>query len=120
MGLVYVDGVVKHDGKGVRVRFLVDSGATYTVLTKSVWEELGLKPMGEVEFVSADGTVIKRAISEALLELPGYGERHTPVVLGESEDENLLGAVTLEIFSLVLDPFKRELRPARGLMKTTH
>jgi clan AA aspartic protease len=120
MGLVYVDGVVKHGGKGVRVRFLVDSGATYTVLTKSVWEELGLKPMGEVEFVLADGTVIKRAISEALLELPGYGERHTPVVLGESEDENLLGVVTLEIFRLVLDPFKRELRPARGLMKTTH
>jgi clan AA aspartic protease len=120
MGLVYVDGVVKHGGKGVRVRFLVDSGATYTVLTKSVWEELGLKPMGEVEFVLADGTVIKRAISEALLELPGYGERHTPVALGESEDKNLLGVVTLEIFGLVLDPFKRELKPARGLMKTTH
>jgi predicted aspartyl protease len=97
MGLVCVDGVVKHDGKGVRVRFLVDSGATCTVLTKSVWEELGLKPRGEVEFVLADSTVIKRAISEALLELPGYGERHTPVVLGESEDENLLSVVTLEI-----------------------
>ena len=119
MGLVYVDGVVKHGGKGVRVGFLADSGATYTVLTKSVWEELGLKPMGEVEFVLADGTVIKRAISEALLELPGHGERHTPVILGESEDENLLGVVTLEIFSLVLDPFKRKLRPTRGLMKTT-
>ena len=66
------------------------------------------------------GTVIKRAISETILELPGYGERHTPVVLGESEDENLLGIVTLEIFGLVLDPFRRELRPARGLMKAMH
>jgi len=117
MGLLYVDCMVKHDGKSVRVRFLVDSGAMYTVLTRSVWEELGLKPMGEMEFVLADGTVIKRAISEALIELLGYGERHTPVVLGESEDENLLGIVTLEIFGLVLDPFRRELRPARGLMK---
>ena len=72
------------------------------VLTRSVWEGLGLKPMGEVELVSADGTAKRRAISEAVLELPGYGERRTPVVPGESED--LLGAATLEIFGPVLDP----------------
>ena len=117
MGLIYVEGIVKHGGKSKRVRLLVDSGATYTVLTKNIWEELGLKPLGEMEFILADGTVIKRKISEALLELPGYGERHTPVVLGEAEDENLLGVVTLEIFGLILDPFRRELRPIRALMK---
>jgi len=117
VGLVYVSGVVKHRGKEVRVNFLVDSGATYTVLAESVWRELGLEPMGEVEFILADGTVIRRKVSEVLLELPGYGERHTPLVLGESEDENLLGVVTLEIFGLMLDPFKRVLRPVRALMK---
>jgi predicted aspartyl protease len=116
LGLVYVAGIVKHHGKEVRVNFLVDSGATYTVLTERVWRELGLEPIGDMEFILADGTIIRR-ISEALLELPGYGERHTPVVLGESEDENLLGIVTLEIFGLILDPFKRELRPIRALMK---
>jgi len=118
MGIVYVDGIVKHGEKSIRVRFLVDSGATYTVLTRNIWVELGLKPLGEMEFILADGSVIKRKISEVLLELPGYGERHTPVVLGEEEDENLLGVVTLEIFGLILDPFKRELRPIRALMKT--
>ena len=51
-----------------------------------------------MEFVLADGTVIRRTISEALLELPGHGE---------SEDENLLGIITLEIFGLVLDPFRK-------------
>jgi clan AA aspartic protease len=117
LGLVYVEGIVKHAGKSVRVRFLVDSGSTYIVLTRSVWEELGLKPLGETEFVLADGTVIRRRVSEALLELPGYGERHTPVVLGESEDENLLGIVTLEIFGLMLDPFRRVLRSIRAVMK---
>ncbi len=117
MGLVYIDGIVKHGGKQLKVRFLVDSGATYTVLTERVWRELGLKPLGEMEFILADGTSIRRKVSEVLLELPGYGERHTPVVLGESEDENLLGIVTLEIFGLILDPFKRELRPIRALMK---
>ncbi len=118
MGIVYVDGIVKHGEKSIRVRFLVDSGATYTVLTRNIWVELGLKPLGEMEFILADGSVIKRKISEVLLELPGYGERHTPVVLGEEDDENLLGVVTLEIFGLILDPFKRELRPIRALMKT--
>jgi clan AA aspartic protease len=117
MGIVYIEGNVKHSGKSIKVRFLVDSGATYTVLTKNIWEELGLRPLSEMEFILADGTVIKRGISEVLLELPGYGERHTPVVLGEKEDENLLGVVTLEIFGLILDPFKRELRPIRALMK---
>jgi len=73
--------------------------------------------MGEMEFVSADGTAKRRGVSEAVLELAGYGERRTPVVPGESEDENLLGAATLEIFCLVLDPFRRELRPIRALMK---
>jgi len=117
-GLIYVDAIVKNEeGKAVNVRLLVDSGATYTVLRRDVWEQLGLKPLGEKEFVLADGTVIRRAISEAIIELPGYGERHTPVVLGGSEDENLLGIVTLEIFGLVLDPFKRILRPIRALMK---
>jgi len=117
MGLVYIDAIVKHKGKSVKVKFLVDSGAKYTVLTESVWRELGLEPLGEMEFVLADGTTIKRKISEAVIELPGYGERHSPVVLGESEDENLLGVVTLEIFGLILDPFKRVLRPMRMLMK---
>jgi predicted aspartyl protease len=117
LGLVYVAGIVKHHGKEVRVNFLVDSGATYTVLTERVWRELGLEPIGDMEFILVDGTIVTRRISEALLELPGYGERHTPVVLGESEDENLLGIVTLKIFGLILDPFKRELRPIRALMK---
>lgn len=87
MSLVYVDAVVKHGSKAVPVRLLVDSGATYTVLRRDVWERLGLKPKREVEFILVDGTVIRRAISEAIIELPGYWEYTSPVVLGESEDE---------------------------------
>ena len=48
----------------------------------------------------------------ALLE----GDGHTPVILGEPDGEALLGAVTLEILGLVLDPFKRRLRPMRALL----
>ena len=105
--------MVKHEGKAVPVKLSVDSGATYTVLKREVWKALGLKPLQEMEFILADGTAMRRRVSEALIELRGYGERATPVVLRESEDENLLGVVILEIFGLDLDPFRRELRPAR-------
>ncbi len=117
MGLVYVEAVVRHGSIGVPVRLLVDSGVTYMVLEKDVWEKLGLTPLDEVELVLAGGSVIRRRVSEAVIELKGYGERHTLVILGESEDENLLGIVTLEIFGIILDPLKREIRSARLLMR---
>ena len=69
-----------------------------------------------MELVLADGSIARRQLSEAVIELPSYGEYHSPVLLGE-EDEYLLGTVTLEIFGLMLDPFKRVLRPLRALLK---
>ena len=71
---------------------------------------IGLKPLREHEFTLADGTVVKRKVSERYISLP-QGEAHTPVVLGEADDCALLGAVTLEILGLVLNPFKRTLQP---------
>jgi hypothetical protein len=44
------------------------------------------------------------------------GEEHTPVILGERDDEALLGVVTLEILGFVLNPFNRTLQPARLLL----
>ena len=62
-----------------------------------MWEYLGLGPKRGVELVPADGTTIRRGLSEAIIELPGCGKYTTLVILGESEDENLLGTATLEI-----------------------
>jgi len=117
VGLVYVKGIVSNGPREREENFLVDSGATYSLLRREVWEELGLKPLREAEFVLADGTTVKRKISECYFRFP-FGEGHSPVILGEEgEDENLLGVVTLEILGVILDPFRRELRPARLLLK---
>jgi hypothetical protein len=43
-------------------------------------------------------------------------EGHTPVILGEEDDEALWGVVTLEILGLVFKPFKRTLEPMRMLL----
>jgi len=77
----------------------------------------GFKGNFPVSVILADGTVLERGVSEAIMELPPYGERHSPVILGESEDENLLGVFTLEIFGPLLDPLRREIRRSRIILK---
>jgi len=116
MGITYVEGVVTGPrGKQATIRFLVDSGAKYTLLPHEVSKMLGLKPKRTVTFTLADGTTIERAVSECHLRLL-EGEGHTPVILGEPGDQPLLGAVTLEILGLILHPFKRTLEPMRMLL----
>ena len=118
MGLTYVDGVVRSGQTRTRrreVRFLVDSGAVYSVLRRADWRALGLKPVRELEFVLADGTRLKRQVSECLFELEGR-KATSPVVLGQREDEALLGAVTLETLGLILNPLTRRLQPMRMLL----
>lgn len=116
MGLTYIEGVVTGvTGTQATVRFLVDSGATYTLLPYEDWKRLGLTPKREMQFSLADGTMIQRSVSECQLSLP-QGEGHTPVILGEPGDEPLLGAVTLEILGFVLNPFTRTLHPMRMLL----
>lgn len=111
MGLTYVKGTVHGKGKKTRqLKFLVDSGASYTLLPEDVWRELGLKAKRKLNFVLADGTEIERDVSECYIELP-QGDGHSPVVLGQEGDDALLGAVTLENLGLVLNPLQRKLQP---------
>ncbi len=116
MGLTHIEGsVTGPTGKSATVKFLVDSGATYTLLPHKTWRGIGIKPARQQEFTLADGTTIQRKVSECLISLP-QGTGHTPVILGEAGDEPLLGIVTLEILGLVLDPFKRTLQPMRMML----
>ncbi|MDO8679734.1 MAG: retropepsin-like aspartic protease [Acidobacteriota bacterium] len=115
MGLTYVDGVVTGPTGQADVRFLVDSGATYTLLPETDWRAIGLTAKRSVTFTLADGTPIAREVSECRISLT-HGEAHTPVILGQSGDEALLGVVTLEILGLVLNPFTRTLQPMRMLL----
>jgi predicted aspartyl protease len=116
MGLTYVEGVVTGPaGTSRAVRFMVDSGAKYSLLPLADWRAIGIAPKRRLTFALADGTLIDRDVSECHITLP-QGEAHTPVILGEADDEALLGVVTLEILGFVLNPFNRTVRPARLLL----
>jgi predicted aspartyl protease len=116
MGLISVEGMVTGPtGLSRTVTLLVDSGAKYRLLPPDDWRAIGLAPRRRMTFVLADGTPIERDVSECYIRLP-QGEGHTPVILGETGDEALLGVVTLEILALVLHPFNRTLQPSRLLL----
>jgi clan AA aspartic protease len=118
MALTYVAGTVTRPGRRrrpVSVRFLVDTGAVYTVLPQSVWRGLRLKGDRVVEFTLADGTSIRRDVSECRIQVEGRSAT-SPVVLGGPADAPLLGAVTLETLGLMVNPLTRELLPMRLLL----
>lgn len=89
-------------------KFLVDSGATYTVVPAVTLKTLGIKPDRTENFELADGTSIKRPVGSALYEFEGRTSA-APVLFGEKDDNLLLGALTLEALGLILDPLKRRL-----------
>ena len=116
MGVTNVDGIVRGPkGRTANLRFLEDSGATYTLLPDAVWRAIGLSAKRSVSFSLADGSTIDRLVSECHISLPP-GDAHTPVILGVPGDEALLGVVTLENLGLVLNPFTRQLQPMRMLL----
>ena len=70
MGLTTIEGkLTGNNNVGETVDFLVDSGASYTLLPKDVWEKLGLKPKKKLSFTLADGTKVERNISECYIEI---------------------------------------------------
>ena len=99
------------------VNFLVDSGSGCTLLSCQVWQSLRLEATREGKFVLADGTVVTRNMSRCFLILP-QGEEYSPVILGESgDDQALLGVVTLENLGLMLNPISRTIHPMRLLWR---
>jgi len=113
MGLRFVTVKVGNPSNGHRlteVKCMVDSGAVYSLIPRGVLRKLGIKPHSTREFVLANGDVITRRLATATFEYEGR-RGDSLVIVGERGDDPLLGATTLEGFGLVLDPFRRELRP---------
>lgn len=118
MGLTHVRAKVARPGarqRPVSARFLVDTGAVYTVLPEPLWRRLRLRPQRTAEFTLADGTTITRGVSECRFTVGGQSAT-SPVVLGGLGDAALLGSVTLETLGLMVNPLSREILPMRLML----
>ena len=117
MGTFNVDMEIG-DPDGTRfetVKALVDTGATFTSAPASMLRELGVAPLSEGTFTLADGSRSERQVGQTWMRL--NGERFiTPVIFADERSAPLLGAVTLEIFRLGVDPVGKRLIPVDGLL----
>src|SRR5437763_7057078 len=96
VGVSFVSARVRRSrsGRPVRLRFLVDTGAVYTVLPRSVWSRLRLRPHRTVEFTLADGGVIARPVSACRI-ASARPAAPSPGVLGAADGGPLLRPVPL-------------------------
>ncbi|MBI2149206.1 MAG: aspartyl protease family protein [Acidobacteria bacterium] len=115
MGMTTITAKVSNpadSSRSAEVKFLVDSGAGFSVVPSSTLQQLGIEPRRRKEFDMVDGQSISRQIGAAMFEYQGE-LTVAPVIFGEEGDATLMGATTLEGMGLVLDPLRRELRPMK-------
>ena len=79
------------------VEAMVDSGATFTFIPRSLLERLGVRPHDSITFEIADGSQMERDSGLTWIRLDG-NQTISPVIFGDDNAITpLLGAVTLEI-----------------------
>lgn len=103
--------------KSTKQKFLVDSGAAYSVVPAKVLKKLGIIPTSKRSFILANGETVEWQVGNALF---CYQNEigASPVIFGDKEDIYLLGVVTLKSLGLILDPIRRELKPLPMLLMT--
>ena len=90
------------------VEALVDTGANYMMIPRSILARLGISPGWQRVFALADGRERLFDMAHAAVRLGGMTSP-TIVIFGEENVTPLLGAYTLESLALAVDPSGRRL-----------
>ena len=93
----------------------VDTAATYSMLPNNVLNELGISPTRKGIFEMADGHREEMDIGELRVTING-SSAISPVIFGAEDSAPLLGAVTLEILLLAVDPVGQGLVPTHAIL----
>ena len=87
----------------ITVSATVDTGAIHSMIPASLLERIGVQPVDRFIYGLADGSEIEYGYGMACLTLQSSPPFYCPVIFG-SENQFLVGATTLEIFNLMVDP----------------
>ena len=97
-------------GPSVEVEGLVDTGATFSMLPRPTLERMGIRPERVARLRLGDERRVAYDVGRALFTINGTSEV-SPVVFGPDDADPILGAVTLEVLLLAVDPVDRRLVP---------
>ena len=100
----------------VDIQALVDTGSTYTSIPASILSGLGVEVIERHPFEFADESIVEYGIGQATIRLDGR-DRTVVVVFMPEGTSPLLGATTLEMFGLGVDPVEMRLAPVPMLLK---
>ena len=89
--------------------FLVDTGATDSLVPRSHLEAIGLEPKGRRVYELADGSELVVDVTTADIEFMGEIVGGT-VVFGQANAEPLLGLTALESVGIEVDPVNQRLK----------
>ncbi len=95
---------------------LVHTGASHTMLPRNLLTTLGVGVIEQTAFELADERTGEYDVGEARIRLDGR-ERTTFVIFGPDSAEPLLGATTLQLFNIAVDPPSARLFSVPGLLK---
>jgi len=113
---VWVDAVIRNSitNRSAFVKALVDTGATYTVIPRKIFEELKLPLRGKRKVRTAK-SLTELDVCEGIVEIMG---RNTPTLILVSDDLDfaLIGVTTLELLGLEVDPATGELKESIALL----
>lgn len=118
MSVFAVQGTISNltrSERRVTAELVVDTGAVYSMLPRSLLVSLGVSPRSQRRFRLGDGRTVVWEFGDALFMVDGY-QAPSPVIFGEEGCPQLLGAVTLEAMGLGVDPVNKKLVPIEGLM----
>ena len=93
------------------VSAMVDTGSIHSMIPGALLARLGLAALERLAYALADGREVEYGYGIARFAIDGR-EFPCPVIFGPDE-EYLLGATTLEIFNLTVDPVRQLLLPTQ-------
>ena len=113
MGHVFVDAKLSWK-RSARVRVLVNTGGTHSVLPSDLADSLGIvRSPRPIRVELADGSHRSMRVGTVIVRLMGR-EAGDTALIARSGAEPVLGVEALEALGLTVDPRSRTLKPTRA------